>query len=133
LLYQFIVPYWDHSLSSFENIIWFIIAYLIFFGIITLLLIVGLGMFNKSERTELLKVSLTTIIITLCYAFLSLFIYIFISWIITLIISIIMINLRHRTGFLNAILVTIIIFLIYFMITFILGLMSKISLVIPIW
>jgi len=133
LFFQFIIPYWDQSLSSFENIIWFILAYTIFFLIIALLLKVALGMFDKSEKVEPLKVLITASIIALCYVLLSLFVYTFIAWILILIISIAIVNLRHRIGFLNAFLVTAVIFFIYFMITFILGLISGKSLVIPFW
>ncbi len=133
MFFQFIIPYWDQSLSSFENIIWFILAYTIFFLIIALLLKVALGMFDKSEKVEPLKVLITASIIALCYVLLSLFVYTFIAWILILIISIAIVNLRHRIGFLNAFLVTAVIFFIYFMITFILGLISGKSLVIPFW
>ena len=133
MFFQFIIPYWDQSLSSFENIIWFILAYTIFFLIIALLLKVALGMFDKSEKAEPLKVLITASIIALCYVLLSLFVYTFIAWILILIISIAIVNLRHRIGFLNAFLVTAVIFFIYFMITFILGLISGKSLVIPFW
>ncbi len=133
MFFQFIIPYWDQSLSSFENIIWFILAYAIFFLIIALLLKVGLGMFDKSEKVEPSKVLITASIIALCYVLLSLFVYTFIAWILILIISIAIINLRHRIGFLNAFLVTTVIFFIYFLITFILGLMSGKSLAIPFW
>ena len=133
MYYQFINPYWDYTFSSVENIIWFIISYLIFVGIFTIFLKLGLGMFNNTEQTGISKVLITTSIITLCFIPLSLFIYILIPWIIITILSSVVIKLRHRISYLNGFFATIVVIALYFIITFTLGFMIHINFTIPLW
>ena len=133
LLYQFINPYWDYAFSSFENFVWVIISYLIFVGIFTFFLKLGLGMFNNPEQTGISKVLITTSIITICFIPLSLFMFILIPWIIIAILSSILIKVRHHISYLNGFSATIVIIALYFLITFILGLFIPINFIIPLW
>ncbi|MFX0012188.1 MAG: hypothetical protein ACFE9R_17880 [Candidatus Hermodarchaeota archaeon] len=133
MLYQFINPYWNYAFSSFENFIWSIISFLIFAGIFTLFLKLGLGMFNNSEQAGTSKVVITTSIITVSFIPLSLFMFILIPWIIIAIFSSILIKVRHHISYLNGFSATIVIIALYFLITFILGLFIHINFIIPLW
>lgn len=121
MLFQIINEEWLQSLDTFEEIMWFLILYLILLIVMAIFLKLALGLFSKSKNTEFGQVLLTSFIITIIFAVVFLFLGGWLAWLVALILTWIIIGARHSTGFLYAIIITIVAFLIYVLVALIIG------------
>ena len=118
------------NLDTLEEIMWFLLIYIIFLVIMTLFLKLAIGFFKKSKNKEFGKVFVTSFIITIVYVIVFLFPLGWISWIIVLVVAWILISVRHKTGFIAAIVITVIAFVLFIVITFLIGLLIGITIIV---
>ncbi|MFW9782997.1 MAG: hypothetical protein ACFFFB_12005 [Candidatus Heimdallarchaeota archaeon] len=130
MIFQIFNEDWLQSLDSFEEIMWFLILYLVLLVLMAIFLKIALGFFSKARHTDFGQVFLTSFLITLTFALVFLFLGGWLAWIIALVVTWIIISIRHHTGFGYAILVTIIAFLIYVIVALIIGWIFGITLIV---
>lgn len=121
---------WAQTFGSLEEIMWFLLLYLIFLIVMAIFLKIALSFFSSARHTEFGSVFLTSFVITVIYALTFLFISGWVAWIIVLIVAWLIISARHHTGFFGAILVTIIAFILYVIVAILLGLLLGVTLII---
>ena len=117
-MYQIIDPFlllWQYGLYSVEDVIFFIIAYVILFTYLGFFFKIALGMFQTSENLNYRATFITSIIITSTLLILSMFIFLFVSWIILLFLSGFLIRYRHQLAYYKSIIVFFIVIMIYFL------------------
>ncbi|MFX0142256.1 MAG: hypothetical protein ACFFDN_51935, partial [Candidatus Hodarchaeota archaeon] len=121
MIFQIFNEDWLASLDTFEEIMWFLVIYLIILILMAIFLKLALSFFSKARHTEFGSVFLTSFIITIFFAIIFLFFGGWVAWILALVISWIIIAARHNIGFLYAIIVTILAFLLYIIVALIIG------------
>ena len=118
IMYQTIDPFlllWQYGLYSVEDVIYFIVAYVILFIYLGFFLKIALGMFQTSENLNYRATFITSIIITPTLLILSMFLFLFVSWIILLILSGFLIRYRHHLAYYKSIIVFFIVIMVYFL------------------
>ncbi|MFX0048234.1 MAG: hypothetical protein ACFE8G_08690 [Candidatus Hermodarchaeota archaeon] len=121
---------WAQTFGTLEDIMWFLLLYLIFLIIMAIFLKIALSFFKSARHIEYGSVFFTAFIITVIYALTFLFLSGWVAWVIVLIVAWLIISARHHTGFFGAIAVTIIAFLLYVIVAMLLGLLLGVTLII---
>ena len=117
---------WAQTFSSLEDIIWFLILYLIFLLVMAIFLKIALSLFSSARHTEFGSVFVITVIYALTFLFLSGWV----AWVIVLIVAWLIISARHHTGVFGAIGVTIVAFILYFIVAILLGILLGVTLIV---
>ncbi|MFO7796167.1 MAG: hypothetical protein ACQERB_12030 [Promethearchaeati archaeon] len=112
-------PDWAQTFETLEDIMWFLIIYLIFLVVMTIFLAIALSFFSKARHDRFGEVFLTSFIITIIFAITFIFLTGIVAWIIVLILTWLLISARHHTGFLGAIAVSVVAFLLYIIVALI--------------
>jgi hypothetical protein len=115
LVFQLFYPFWQYGFYSVENLVYFIISYVLFFIYLGLFLKVTLGIFQTSEPINYRETFITSIIITTVLLIISLFIFQFVSWIITLFLAGFLIRYRHQLAYYKSVVVFFIVIMIYYL------------------
>jgi len=118
------------NLDTLEEIMWFLVIYIIFLVVMTLFLKLAIGLFKKSKNREFGKVFVSSFIITIVYLIVFLFLGGWIAWIIVLVVSWIIISARHNTGFVAAIVITVIAFILFIVVVFLIGLLIGVAIIV---
>ena len=121
---------WAQTFGSLEDIIWFLILYLIFLLVMAIFLKLALSLFSSSRQKEFGSVFLTAFVITVIYALTFLFLNGWVAWVIVLIVAWLIISARHHTGLFGAIAVTIVAFILYVIVAILLGILLGVTLII---
>ena len=122
---------WLQSLDTFEEIMWFLVLYLILLLFMAIFLKIALGFFSKARHTNFGQVFLTAFLITLVFALTFLFLELgWLAWLIALFLTFLIISVSHNIGFLSAIVVTVLAFLIYILVAFVIGLIIGTTLIV---
>jgi len=106
---------------TFEEVMWFLVFYLIVLLIMTIFLKIALGFFSKARNTNFGRVFLTAFLITVTFAIVFLFLGGWLAWLITLILTWLIISASHNVGYLSAIVITILAFLLYVLVVILLA------------
>lgn len=131
MMFQIFNEDWLQSLDTFQEIMWFLILYLVMLVLMAIFLKIALGFFSKAQHTRFGQVFLTAFLITLVFALTFLFIEMgLLAWLIALFLTWLIIAVSHNIGFLSAIVVTILAFLIYILVAFIIGLIFGTTLIV---
>jgi hypothetical protein len=121
---------WALTFGSLEDIMWFLLLYLIFLIVMAIFLKITLSLFSGARHTEFGSVFWTSFIITVIYALTFLFLSGLVAWIIVLIVAWLLISARHHTGIFGAIGVTIVAFILYVIVAYLLGLLLGVTLIV---
>ena len=121
---------WALTFGNLEDIMWFLLLYLIFLIVVAIFLKIALSFFNGARHTEFGSVFATSFIITVIYALTFLFLQGWVAWVIVLIVAWLLISARHHTGIFGAIGVTIVAFILYVIVAYLLGLLLGVTLII---
>ena len=121
---------WAQTFGTLEEIMWFLILYLIFLIVMAIFLKIALSFFSSARHTEFGSVFLTSFVITVIYALTFLFLSGWVAWVIVLIVAWLIISARHHTGLFGAIAVTIVAFILYVIVAFLLGLLFGVTLIV---
>jgi len=121
---------WAQTFGTLEDIMWFLILYLIFLIVMAIFLKITLSFFSNTRHTEFGSVILTSFVITVIYALTFLFLSGWVAWVIVLIVAWLIISARHHTGLFGAIAVTIVAFILYVIVAYLLGLLLGVTLII---
>ncbi len=131
MMFQIFNEDWLQSLDTFEEIMWFLVLYLILLVLMAIFLKIALGFFSKARHTNFGQVFVTAFLITLVFALTFLFLELgWLAWLIALFLTWLIISVSHNIGFLSAIVVTVLAFLIYILVAFIIGLIIGTTLII---
>ncbi|MFW9946923.1 MAG: hypothetical protein ACFFDX_08865 [Candidatus Odinarchaeota archaeon] len=130
MIFQIFNEDWLESLDTLEEIMWFLVIYLIILVLMAIFLKLALSFFSKARHTEFGSVFLTSFIITIFFAIIFLFLGGWLAWVLALIITWIIIGARHNIGFFYAIIVTILAFLLYIVVALIIGALLNITIVV---
>ncbi|MFX1242018.1 MAG: hypothetical protein ACFFA7_12285 [Promethearchaeota archaeon] len=118
-------------LLTFEEVMWFLVFYLIVLLVITIFLKLTLSFFSKAQHTNFGNVFLTAFLITITFALVFLFLEGWVAWLVALIVTWILICVSHNVGFLSAIVITVIAFLLYVLVVLLLSTLLNVT--INIW
>ncbi len=129
-MFQIFNDDWLQSLDTIEEIMWFLVFYLIFLLIIAIFLKIALGFFSKARHTNFGQVFITSFLITIAFALIFLFMGGWLALVIAIILMWLIISFRHNIGFLAAIIVTILAFLIYILVAIVIGLIIGTTLIV---
>ena len=121
---------WAQTFGTIEDIMWFLLLYVIFLIVMAIFLKIALSFFSGARHREFGSVFLTAFIITVIYALTFLFLGTWVAWVIVLIAAWLLISARHNTGIFGAIGVTILAFILYVIVAYLLGLLLGITLII---
>jgi len=131
MMFQIFNEDWLQSLDTFEEIMWFLVLYLILLLLMAIFLKIALGFFSKARHTNFGQVFVTAFLITLVFALTFLFLELgWLAWLIALFLTFLIISVSHNIGFLSAIVVTVLAFLIYILVAFVIGLIIGTTLII---
>ena len=130
MLFEIFNEDWAQTFGTLEDIMWFLILYLIFLIVMAIFLKIALSFFSSARHTEFGSVFLTSFVITVIYALTFLFIGTWVAWVIVLIVAWLIISARHHTGLFGAIAVTIVAFILYVIVAFLLGLLLGVTLIV---
>ena len=130
MLFEIFNEDWAQTFGTLEDIMWFLILYLIFLIVMAIFLKIALGLFSSARHKEFGSVFLTSFVITVIYALTFLFIGTWVAWVIVLIAAWLIISARHHTGIFGAIGVTIVAFILYVIVAFLLGLLLGVTLIV---
>ncbi len=130
MMFQIFNDDWLQSLDTIEEIMWFLVFYLIFLLIIAIFLKIALGFFSKARHTNFGQVFITSFLITIAFALIFLFMGGWLALVIAIILMWLIISFRHNIGFLAAIIVTILAFLIYILVAIVIGLIIGTTLIV---
>lgn len=130
MMFQIFNDDWLQSLDTIEEIMWFLVFYLIFLLIIAIFLKIALGFFSKARHTNFGQVFITSFLITIAFALIFLFMGGWLALIIAIILMWLIISFRHNIGFLAAIIVTVLAFLIYILVAIVIGLIIGTTLIV---
>jgi hypothetical protein len=130
MLFQFFNDDWLQSLDTFEEIMWFLVLYLILLIVMAIFLKIALGFFSKARHTNFGQVFLTSFLITLAFALSFLFLDGWLAWGVALFLTWLIISVSHNIGLLAAIVVTILAFLIYVLVAIVLGMILNTTLIV---
>ncbi len=129
MLFQFVNENWQQPLGNLDYMILLLIFYLIFLLIITIFLKIALGMVDNAKHTEFGNVFITSLVITIIWLLLGIFLLPLTAFIVGLILMWIIISIRHDTGFATAIGVTVIALILYIIVIILLGILFHITIV----
>jgi hypothetical protein len=130
-MFQIFNEDWLQSLDTFEEIMWFLVIYLILLLLMAIFLKIALSFFSKARHTNFGQVFLTAFLITLVFAVTFLFLELgWLAWLIALFLTWLIISVSHNIGFLSAIIVTVLAFLIYVIVALIIGALFSITLIV---
>ena len=73
---------WAQTFGTLEDIMWFILLYVIFLIVMAIFLKIALSFFSSVRHTEFGSVFLTSFVITVIYALTFLFIGTWVAWVI---------------------------------------------------
>jgi len=121
---------WALTFGSLEDIMWFLLLYLIFLIVMAIFLKITLSLFSGVRHKEFGSVFWTSFIITIIYALTFLFLSGWVAWVIVLIVAWLLISARHHTGIFGAIGVTIVAFILYVIVAYLLGLLLGVTLIV---
>ena len=121
---------WAQTFGTLEDIMWFLLLYLIFLIVMAIFLKIALSFFSSARNTEFGSVFLTSFVITVIYALTFLFLNGWVAWVIVLIAAWLLISARHNTGFFGAIVVTILAFILYIIVAILLGILLGVTLIV---
>ncbi|MFX1279127.1 MAG: hypothetical protein ACFFA3_06895 [Promethearchaeota archaeon] len=121
---------WLESLDTLEEIMWFLIFYLILLLVMAIFLKLALGFFSKATHTDFGQVFLTSFLITIAFAIIFLLFGGWLAWVIALIVTWILIAIRHNIGFLAAIVVTVIAFVLFVIVALIIGVLFDVTIIV---
>ena len=130
MIFQIFNEEWLESLDTLEEVMWFLIFYLILLLVMAIFLKLALGFFSKSTHTDFGQVFFTSFLITIAFALIFLFFGGWLAWVIALIVAWILISIRHNIGLLNAIIVTIIAFVLFVIVALIIGALFDITIIV---
>ncbi len=131
MMFQIFNEDWLQSLDTFEEIMWFLVLYLILLLLMAIFLKIALGFFSKARHTNFGQVFVTAFLITLVFALTFLFLELgWLAWLIALFLTFLIISVSHNIGFLSAIVVTVLAFLIYILVAFVIGLIIGTTLIV---
>ncbi|HEC37929.1 hypothetical protein LCGC14_0956160 [marine sediment metagenome] len=131
MIFQIFNEEWLQSLDTFEEIMWFLVLYLILLLLMAIFLKIALGFFSKARHTNFGQVFVTAFLITLVFALTFLFLELgWLAWLIALFLTFLIISVSHNIGFLSAIVVTVLAFLIYILVAFVIGLIIGTTLIV---
>lgn len=130
MLFDFFNEDWAQTFGTVEDILWFLLLYLIFLIVMAIFLKIALSFFKSARHIEFGSVLLTAFIITVIYALTFLFLSGWVAWVIVLIVAWLIISARHHTGFFGAIAVTLVAFILYVIVAILLGLLLGVTLII---
>ena len=121
---------WALTFGTLEDIMWFLLLYLIFLIVMAIFLKIALSFFNGARHREFGSVFLTSFVITVIYALTFLFLGTWVAYVIVLIVAWLLISARHNTGIFGAIAVTIVAFILYVIVAYLLGLLIGVPLIV---
>ncbi len=121
---------WAQTFATLEDIMWFLLLYLIFLIVMAIFLKIALSLFSSARHTEFGSVFLTSFVITVIYALTFLFLSGWVAWVIVLIVAWLLISARHNTGIFGAIAVTIVAFILYVIVAVLLGILLNVTLIV---
>jgi len=121
---------WALTFGTLEDILWFLLLYLIFLIVMAIFLKIALSLFSNTRHTDFGSVFLTSFVITVIYALTFLFLSGWVAWVIVLIVAWLLISARHNTGIFGAIAVTIVAFILYVIVAILLGILLGVTLII---
>ena len=127
MLFDIFNENWAQTFGTLEDILWFLLLYLIFLIIMAIFLKVALSFFHDSRHEDYGSVFATSFVITIIYAITFLFISGWVAWVIVIIAAWLIISARHHTGFIGAIAVTIVAFILYLIVAYLLGLVLGVN------
>jgi hypothetical protein len=130
MLFEIFNEDWAQTFSSLEDILWFLILYLIFLFVMAIFLKIALSLFSSARHKEFGSVFLTSFVITVIYAVTFLFLSGWVAWVIVLIVAWLLISFRHQTGVFGAIGVTIVAFILYVIVAILLGILLGVTLIV---
>ena len=130
MLFEIFNEDWAQTFGSLEEIMWFLLLYLIFLLVMAIFLKIALSLFSGSRHTEFGSVFLTSFVITVIYALTFLFLGTWVAWVIVLIVAWLIISTRHHTGLFGAIAVTIVAFILYVIVAILLGILLDVTLIV---
>jgi len=130
MLFEIFNENWAQTFGTLEDIMWFILLYVIFLIVIAIFLKIALSFFSSARHKEFGSVFLTSFVITVIYALTFLFLSGWVAWVIVLIVAWLLISARHNTGIFGAIGVTILAFILYVIVAYLLGLLLGVTLII---
>ncbi|MFW9879400.1 MAG: hypothetical protein ACFFG0_40505 [Candidatus Thorarchaeota archaeon] len=133
MIFQIFNEEWLKSLDTFEEIMWFLVLYLILLFVMAIFLKIALAFFSKAKHTDFGQVFLTSFLVTIAFALVFLFFGGWAAWIIALIITWIIISISHNVGFLSAIVITVLAFLIYVVVAIMIGVIIDVTLIVLPW
>ena len=113
--------------QTFEEVMWFLVFYLIVLLIMAIFLKLALGFFSKARNTEFGHVFLTAFLITITFALVFLFLGGWLAWLIVLVVTWLLISVSHNVGFLSAIVITVIAFLLYVLVVILLSALLNVT------
>ncbi len=106
---------------TFEQVMWFLVFYLIVLLIMAIFLKLALGFFSKARNTNFGRVFLTAFLITVTFALVFLFLGGWLAWLLSLVLTWVIISVSHNVGFLSAIVITVLAFLLYVLVVILLS------------
>jgi hypothetical protein len=118
-------------LQTFEEVMWFLVFYLIVLLVMAIFLKLALSFFSKAKHTNFGNVFLTAFLITITFALVFLFLGGWVAWLVALIVTWLLICVSHNVGFLSAIVITVIAFLLYVLVVLLLSTLLHVT--INIW
>ncbi len=121
---------WALTFGTLEDIMWFLLLYLIFLIVMAIFLKIALSLFSGARHTDFGSVFLTSFVITVIYALTFLFLGTWVAWVIVLIAAWLLISARHNTGIFGAIAVTIVAFILYVVVAILLGMLLGVTLIV---
>jgi len=121
---------WAQTFGTLEDIMWFLLLYVIFLIVMAIFLKIALSLFSSARHTEFGSVFLTSFLITVIYALTFLFLGTWVAYVIVLIVAWLLISARHNTGIFGAIAVTIVAFILYVIVAYLLGLLIGVPLIV---
>ncbi|MFX0022819.1 MAG: hypothetical protein ACFE9S_10855 [Candidatus Hermodarchaeota archaeon] len=114
-------------LQTFEQVMWFLVFYLIVLLIMAIFLKLALSFFSKAQHTNFGNVFLTAFLITVTFALVFLFLGGWVAWLVVLVVTWILISISHNVGFLSAIVITVIAFLLYVLVVILLSALLNVT------
>ncbi len=130
MLFDIFNENWAQTFGSLEDIMRFLLLYLIFLIVMAIFLKIALSFFSSARHREFGSIFLTSFVITVIYALTFLFLGTWVAWVIVLITAWLLISARHNTGIFGAIGVTILAFILYVIVAYLLGLLLGVTLII---
>jgi len=130
MLFEIFNEDWAQKFGTLEDIMRFLLLYVIFLIVMAIFLKIALSFFSGARNREFGSVFLSSFLITVIYALTFLFLGTWVAWVIVIIASWLLISARHNTGIFGAIGVTILAFILYVIVAILLGILLDVTLII---